>query len=110
MLPSGRAARQRLVIELEAARVLRTMVGVIESECNLEPLADDLLARNDGTWCPFNGRSGHRIFFHSCRSPACSNVFQSKQHAAGHSAGAILFARGRYLRQQPGNAPEIAEG
>lgn len=39
--------------------------------------------------CLFSGRSGHKIFFRSCRSPACSNVFQSKQHAAGHSAGAM---------------------
>ena len=38
---------------------------------------------------PFSRRGGHRISFRSCRSPACSNVFQSRQHATGHTAGAM---------------------
>jgi len=62
---------------------------------------------------PFSRRGGHRIFFRSCRLPACPNVFQSRQHAAGSHRWCDVFARaarGRYLRQQPRNAAEIPEG
>jgi len=37
----------------------------------------------------FSRRGGHRISFRSCRLPTCSDVFQSRQHAAGHTAGAM---------------------
>ena len=62
---------------------------------------------------PFSRRGGHRISFRSCRLPACPNVFQSRQHAAGSHRWYDVFARavrGRYLRQQPRNVPEIPEG
>ena len=46
-----------------------------------------------------------------CRSPAWPNVFQSKQHAAGHSAGAMCSRGPRGgVNSEPVNAPEIAEG
>ena len=48
----------------------------------------------------FSRRGGHRIFFRSCRLPACPNVFQSRQHAAGSHRWCDVLARaarGRYL-------------
>jgi hypothetical protein len=72
-----------------------------------------LSAANKGTWCLFSCRSGHRILSSGLSITGLLKRLSIDAACRQSQRWCDLFGRaatGRYLRQQPGNAPEIPEG